>query len=784
MNKKFKQFSISLLFCLIFIMCFSSFIPVFAKDEKAEFDESGETLNGGKTPFSSLEASLKTSTYQSFMKMAEDGYVNTSIIPEFKLDGNVMDFSQNNGADWVDGILDEKEESKSEKVELTFTLKDKDGNETNYIYTTYYKQYDCGKTDKCTNRVNMGTPTQPVYECGGHAKSGGSDKQKKEWGKAEQCGVFMEKMYGAVIDGVTAGAISAGYNIGTAYSRNQKALADVMQYKDDGYDFKMHQGVEYTMSSFYSPVYGEKLLEDILTNFATEDKWAELTKNYISGTSVKIDSGFLTMYSELDPTGAKPNANGDRISSTVTFTNGVKAYSKVGGTTTPKSILSYNMNLAVPYLFELSGTLKGSLITSDLHIIDGYKYNIYNERIYDSSGNEVTTMPNVDIGRNQLYLYNQEITDPATQTTSLIGVVIVAYFDEVIVDTTVDVNNNTNNEPILYLTGRRIGFTNGYSDKLDFKDRNVNLMYVTGEAGKTGYLAKCVSFPVDATALKSYSLRDALSGRVQNMDQDLVNAIAEITQVPTSQEMLDFVIEKDNHAKLPEYPRVVKMFIDFGFISVNSDTVVNNKGIQISQTANTNTEEGKYAFYIVRNNMYYEIEGNDLVDWLSTDLARSMTYVDADALLAKIKGDFTNKLGKITYEEYMRMQEIRRELQYDKDMWLVRTFNVASLVMGCFLIVFAILLVLFYWFDQFNAFTSFSLVQFVSMGNLYPVWDKDIVPYVPMNSDKVKFVTFKDILIIAFILVVMGILFVNVGTIVEFIINVYNYIMFIFGGAK
>ena len=91
---------------------------------------------------------------------------------------------------------------------------------------------------------------------------------------------------------------------------------------------------------------------------------------------------------------------------------------------------------------------------------------------------------------------------------------------------------------------------------------------------------------------------------------------------------------------------------------------------------------------------------------------------------------------------------------------------------------------LFYWFDQFNAFTSFSLVQFVSMGNLYPVWDKDIVPYVPMNSDKVKFVTFKDILIIAFILVVMGILFVNVGTIVEFIINVYNYIMFIFGGAK
>jgi hypothetical protein len=293
-----------------------------------------------------------------------------------------------------------------------------------------------------------------------------------------------------------------------------------------------------------------------------------------------------------------------------------------------------------------------------------------------------------------------------------------------------------------------------------------------------------VSFPVDATALKSYSLRDALSGRVQNMDQDLVNAIAEITQVPTSQEMLDFVIEKDNHAKLPEYPRVVKMFIDFGFISVNSDTVVNNKGIQISQTANTNTEEGKYAFYIVRNNMYYGIEGNDLVDWLSTDLARSMTYVDADALLAKIKGDFTNKLGKITYEEYMRMQEIRRELQYDKDMWLVRTFNVASLVMGSFLIVFAILLMLFYWFDQFNAFTSFSLVQFVSMGNLYPVWDKDIVPYVPMNSDKVKFVTFKDILIIAFILVVMGILFVNVGTIVEFIINVYNYIMFIFGGAK
>lgn len=782
MNKRFKQFSISLLFCLIFIMCFSSFIPVFAKDEKAEFDESGETLGGGKTPFSSLETSLKTSVYQSFMKMAEGGYVNASIIPEFKLDGNIMDFSQNNGSSWVDGILDEIEPSKSEKVELTFTLTDKDGNETNYIYTTYYKQYDCGKTDKCTNRKNVGTSRNPDYECGGHSKSGGTDKQKKEYNKAEQCGVFMDKMYGAVIDGVTAGGLSAGYNIGTAYSRNQKALQDVMQYKDDGYDFKAHQGVEYTMSSFYSPIYGEKTLEQVLKDYDTEDKWAAETPNFISGTSVKIDQGFLNMYSELDPTGKTPNANGDRISSTVTFQNGVKAYSKVGGTSAPKSILSYNMNIAVPYLFELSGAQKGTLITSDLHIIDGYKYNIYNERIYDSNGDEITTMPNIDIGRNQLYLYHQEITDPSTQTTSLIGVIIVAYFDEVVVDTTVDVNNNTNNEPIFYLTGRRISFENGYSDKLDFKNRNVNLMAVTGEGGNSGYLPICVAFPVDTTALKGYSLRDALSARVQNADPDIVTAIQEITKVPTSQEILDYVIDKNNHAKLPEYPRAIRMYIDFGFVSVNRDTVVNN-GTSIFSTANSTTEEGRYAFYIVRNNKYFDVD-EDLISWLRGDLARSMTYVDADTLLMKILGDFTNNMGKITYEEYMRMEEIRRELQYDKDMWLVRTFNVMSLVMGVSLIIFAILLIMFYWLDIFNSFTSFSVVQFISMGNLYPIWDKDTIPYVPMNSDKVKYVTFKDILIRAFIIAVLGLLFMNTSTIIELIINIYNYIMFIFGGAK
>lgn len=790
MNKKFKQISTSLLFCLIFIMYFSGFVNVFAADVNTEFDTGKKLVNG--TTFETIISKIRSSVYETFMVSAGEGYINgTDVIPSYTFDKgntNSTPIYDASGTDFLDGM----EPNDNEKVTLTFTIKLKDGTETKYNIVTYYKKYDCGKKHTETRNGKV-----EFFDCPGHSKSTGSDEQKKQYVKAQECQALISDCAEGVKQAVTACGISAGYNVGTAYSTNQKALYDIMEEKNGYYDFKRMKSVDFTLSYFYSPVFGKIEIADLPKD---DDEWLGKfdASVHVSGTTVNLDQGFIAMNNELDPTGQQINDRGERITDSVSFSNGVKSFGKFSGVSAPKGVISYNMRLAVPYIFDLGANGRGYLLTTDLHVLEEYTYNIYNERIYNSNNEEVTTMPAVDISRTQLYLYNQQYTDPTTNATSLIGVVIVAYFDEAIMDTTVeDPTNNPNNEPLLYLTGRRIGFTNGYSDKLDFMNRNVNLMFVTSTAGKEGYLPACVAFPMDTESLMGFGFENALSFRVAGAEPEIVKALDELTRVPTTDEMLQYTLNDDNHAKLPQHPDAVKMFIDFGFVSIKSDTVVNGTaptpaapsggsggtGTTPSTSPTTGNEEGKYAFYIIRNNRYYDVD-EDLLDWLRSDLAQSMTYVDADTLILKITGDFTDNLGKITYAEYQRMEEIRRELQYDKDMWLIRTLNVTSLVLGVSLIIFAILLIMFYWFDQFNAFTSFSLIQFVSMGNLYPVWDKDIIPYVPMNSDKVKFVTFKDILIMAFIMVVLGILFVNTLSVVEFIISIYNYIMFILGGAK
>lgn len=801
MNKKSKQYSVVLLFCLVFIMLFSSLISVFAADKSDEFKDDGKDAlkNGGD--FVAFQDSIRKTTYEKFMKMVEGGYLDTNIIPEYTIVDE--DKSTNTTINMMDAsavdVLDTEytdTKTKSEEVYLCFTLVDDKGNETNYKIKTYYKRFNCGWTsdklyegdDLDTSRVTCNNykgksgsdenGSYIIYSCAGCSKENSTvlSTHQSEYKKAEACEKFVSMFTDGVIDGVAAGGISGGFNIGTAYSTNQKALYDIMELQGGFYEFKNMTNVDFTLSSFYSPVFGEKTLEE-LKAFDSDDKWKEELKNnlsnYINGTTVVINQGFLTMYSELDPTGTNVNARGERISDKVSFKNGVKKLKLVSQADDPKSILSYSMTLATPYIFDLGNNLKGNLVTSALHIIDGYKYNIYNERIYDSNNVEVTTMPSVDIDRKQLYLYNQQ-TD-----TGLIGVVIVAYFDEVVINTKVDPNDNPDNEPILYLTGRRIGFTNGYSDKLDFKNENSNLMFVTGTGGKEGYLPKNVAFPVDTTTLMGYAFTEALTGDVQAKEPKLVDALKEITKVPTSQEIRDTVITEETHSKLSEYPDIVKMYIDFGFVSVNSDTIFNPAG-----ATNTNTGgqmEGKYAFYMIRNNSY--LGGDEALEsWLRSDLANSLTYVDAETLLAKINGEIVFN-GKLGYEDWKRMNAIKSELDYDKDMWLVNLFNITALVLGVSLIIFAILLIMAYWIDIFNTFTEFSIVQFVSMGNLYPVWDTDTTNYMPSRGEKVKYVTFKDILIIAFIMVLIGLLFVYVDSLVHLILSIYNYIMYVFGGV-
>lgn len=193
----------------------------------------------------------------------------------------------------------------------------------------------------------------------------------------------------------------------------------------------------------------------------------------------------------------------------------------------------------------------------------------------------------------------------------------------------------------------------------------------------------------------------------------------------------------------------------------------------------TATGESRYGIIMIRNNSY--INDPSLLTWLRTDTARGKSYVKAEELLALITGDFTQKIDKLSYSDWKKMQNIKSELTHNKDMWLVRAFNVMSILMGIFLIIFAILICLAYWIDIFNTFTDFSILQFISFGKMYPVATEDTAIYLRESKGNTQFVKFRHVLLRAFIFCALGVVFMNVNTVVSFIVYLYSYIMGLFG---
>ena len=319
---------------------------------------------------------------------------------------------------------------------------------------------------------------------------------------------------------------------------------------------------------------------------------------------------------------------------------------------------------------------------------------------------------------------------------------------------------------------------------MDIREKNVNLLYASGESGKKSYMPLNILFPTDVDYKNSKALLGALSAKVAASYPELTSELRSVLAYPKGTEFFEELWKKENHGEIPITSNAVVLYIDFGEI-VNQSKVIKVMEDDGSGTPKEveKIEKGasKYAFYCIRNNAY--LGDSDLLDWLKTDKAKSLTYVDAQKLIDLIEGNFTGSLTRLTYSDWKKMQDIKDELQYKKDTWLVRFMNVLSMIMGIILIIFAILFMIAYWIDIFNTFTDVSILHFISFGNLYPVADKMTETYLKNNMGNTKFVTFKDVVILGLIMIACGILFLNTFALINFIVHVFNYFMYLFGGV-
>ena len=605
---------------------------------------------------------------------------------------------------------------------------------------------------------------------------------------------YLEK---CALEGIVAGSIESGYNIGIPYSTTQRPLSDVMEVEGYGYEFINGTKISFTFGYFYSPLFGNMYLNqspylptDLRASqqdpsYLKEDLWLDMiydkrSELFKSGKIV-IPETFIDFVFNLSD--EYVNEQGYKLTD-ATIDNGATRY-KFEGTKNPKNVMSYNIPLAVPYMFNVAGDM-ANLSTSNLKIIDGYTYCLYNDCIYNNSDmTRVASMEfEVGVPRKNIYLFHQILPGNEVGSTVQTGVALVGVFDECVVDYNITgLSTYDDYMANVYLTGRKVAFDNGYSDALNIREKNVNLLYTTSEAGKKAYLPLNVLFPIKVEESYLTIIQGLLSADIAINYPELTTDIRDALQYDTGVAFFEDLWDKggdDNvstHGEIPKTIRVVKLYIDFGKV-VNQSKTIETVDADGNPIKKEQQGASKYAFYCVRNNAY--LNDGDLIDWLKTDTAKSLTYVDAQTLLEKIEGQF--RPNKLTYEDWKKMQEVKDYLQNEKDMWIVRAMNVMSLLMGVALIVFAILFMMAYWIDIFNTFTRFSILQTISFGNLYPVAEKDTIEMLPDTGTKVKYVTFKDVLILGLIMIAVGLIFMNVSSLVAFIINIYDYIMFVLGG--
>lgn len=564
---------------------------------------------------------------------------------------------------------------------------------------------------------------------------------------------FLSNVEKAVKDGLIAGSIETGYNVGTVYSTEQKPLVDVMEelgrstegssennnveniIKTGLYEFNNSKSLTATLDYFFSPLFGKMEVNNAFPK--TSDGWG-VSKYYnlidISNKELKINEEFKNFCNPNSPdrVGLYP------VKASLNYVNGVKAYSKgssvLTSTNEPEKLIDYSMRVAVPYLFTHTGANNAySLASGGLQIIEGIRMSLYNDTIYKEVVEngvkkrvKLCTNKDLELQREYLALFHQKINNET------VGVVIVLKFNEAVVNTKgspIDSTNvnDTNNafKNRVYLTGRKIFFNNNYTDKLILDNENKDVMsYSTAKSNNIGIKARNFAFQSTGTPTPLYL------------------TVKENHQIINNSENISFLAS---------------------FIGETSSTESNNNTV--------------YGFVLFRNNTY--IKETALLNWLTTNEAKSLLYVKTDELRKLIKGEFG--VSELSFSEWLEMERIKKELGYEKENIIYSIINVVCIIVGSFFIIFAMLFIFAYWFDIFNTFTGISILYIISGRNMYPIASKDMIELINQEKSATKYVTFKDVLKISIICCFVGVFFLRASSILSFIISIYTYLMKLLG---
>jgi hypothetical protein len=564
---------------------------------------------------------------------------------------------------------------------------------------------------------------------------------------------FVTQFKRAVKEGVLAGTIKAGFNIYEPYSDKQLYIDTATKLESGMYVFNNTGNVSYTLSYFYSPLWGKMMAGSVpLTTLAWEpyiDKVGDCLKANSSTKTVEvvIDSGYMDF---LQGNAPECESIKETTSSDLIKAKGVEAYRLGNAQYAPLSAINYLLQVIVPT--EISRIKPGVYgVNEDAYkIINNIKLSIATNYVYlgsessvDSTTNDTTTtegttegatstetastdikytkdgsFADYNIDRSRLALY--KIVQSNGQ---IAGALIPLRYLEGVYDTSASGSLG------LTPTGRYLEFLENYSSNLKWALPSTgmfNLVVPTGGA--------------EGAVVRNYAFENK--------------------SVADGSSIMELYKDKSNHTKIGDEPSSVLLQVGFS----------------------SNADQGR-GFMIIRNNTY--LQDSSLIAWLKSSGAQSNALVNATELLKKITGVFENEATYISFEDWQKVQEIKQDLDSKNDDLLIRFTNSLCIFLGFIIAIYAWFLVLAYYFDIFNTFfVDFSLLQLMTFGRYYPIATKEERDFIMrIKGTDVKYVYIHQVILLAVLGSFISLAFINATVVISFAVRVYLYLVGLLGGV-
>lgn len=621
---------------------------------------------------------------------------------------------------------------------------------------------------------------------------------------------FLESFREAVVEGVLAGSVKAGYNIYEPYSDDQLYVKSIMEEKDGVNIFTNTADVKYTLAYFYSPLFGK--IPSGETPITTED-WK--TKGYlqrIKGECLTLDRTNKTVAVDIDAgyfdfiQGNAPECESiiETDKSKMLSAKGVEPYQMDSAKYEPSSAVNYLLRVAVPVKINMISPGVYGLSESDFLLVDNIKLSIAKNFVYikngttDNSGNGQNNQQPASIKSSyesdRVLIYKEDFEDSVWDSLeSSMNTYNISTDDDCIEIT--PANMSTADWTRLYDKAKTeidkvAPQSNNNSNATDEFKKDSSFMDFNIDRGKLALYGLKQSNGVIVGVLVPLKYMEAIYDTGTNgglyatgrMLEFVENYTKNLKFASPSTGMFNVIIPNGGtQGATVKYYAFKEDSTSFTDKAQHTDIGDKPNSTRIHVTFSSDKEKGR-GFMLVRNNCF--LQDNSLIHWLESSEADKLSYVKAEHLLNKITGKYELGEDVITFKDWMRMQEIKDELANKNEGSIISLINVLTMVFGIVLAVYGWLLPLAYWLDVFNTFfDEFSFLQLMTRGRMYPVTNKEEKQYLLSSSSSgVKYVYIHDVFLMTLICCTIALLFIFGQPVLHFLVNVWLFVQHILGG--